>query len=215
MTKGLSERAWSQISCVYTSGVPRMTPAPTPRMRSGRFVPCPSSRVPIAPPRRLCPGMLRPGIAVERGERRGLRLHLGHGRRRQRLEGADLHRPARSWRRVPATAPSTRNTGRKCGVFVSKTEGRWRSGRIWVRRQWTRRPASQVGTKRTGAGVPGPTPPRRPCRRRQPPARSVPTTGGGRSLPRRRTGRSHGRLRRGWSSASSSPGPGGAPPAPR
>ena len=58
-----------------------------------------------------------------------------------------------AWRQVPATAPSTRKVGNECGVRVEKMRGRKRSGRIPVRRAWTRSVASQVGRKRTGAGT--------------------------------------------------------------
>ena len=64
--------------------------------------------------------------------------------------------PLRSTLHLPATAPSTRNVGDECGVFVSKTSGRKRSGRICVPRAWTSSVASQVGRKRGGAFVEAP-----------------------------------------------------------
>ena len=54
---------------------------------------------------------------------------------------------------MPATAPSTVNVGFDWGVLVLKTCGRKRSGRMPVRRAFTSSVASQVGRKRTGAGV--------------------------------------------------------------
>ena len=61
----------------------------------------------------------------------------------------------RSWRQVPATAPSTRKVGNEWGALVWKMRPRCRSGRSWVRRAWTSRLASQVDRNRGGAGVPG------------------------------------------------------------
>ena len=56
---------------------------------------------------------------------------------------------------MPATAPSTRKVPIDCGIFVLKIRGRCSSGRIPLRRAWTSSDASQVGRKRTGAGVSG------------------------------------------------------------
>ena len=60
-----------------------------------------------------------------------------------------------SCRHVPATWPSTRKVGNECGVLMSKIFGRCSSGRTPVRRAWTSSVASQVGRKRSGAGVSG------------------------------------------------------------
>ena len=55
----------------------------------------------------------------------------------------------------PATAPSTRKVHMECGVLVLKIRGRCASAMMPLRRAWTSRLASQVGRKRTGAGVAG------------------------------------------------------------
>ena len=74
-------------------------------------------------------------------------------RPRRLLHGAQLVTAARTARpatvrsrtsTVPATAPSTRKVGNDCGAFVLKIIGRKRSGRISVRRAWTRSDASNV-----------------------------------------------------------------------
>ena len=60
--------------------------------------------------------------------------------------------PAPSSLQAPQTRPSTRNVGTDGGFFVAKTVGRCSSGITPVRRAWTSRTASQVGSRRTGAG---------------------------------------------------------------
>ena len=68
---------------------------------------------------------------------------------------------ARAGRARPRSATSRRPGRRRgtseneCGAFVWKMRGRYSSGRIAVRRAWTSSVASQVGRKRTGAGVSG------------------------------------------------------------
>ena len=72
---------------------------------------------------------------------------------RQALEGLDEDAAALVAPERPTTRPSTMKVATDCGVFVEKTRGRCSSGRIPVRRWWTRSVASHVGRNRGGAGV--------------------------------------------------------------
>ena len=87
-----------------------------------------------------------------RGEPSRFVVDLASRAARQRLERRDDDAAAFVLPR-PATCPSTRKLGNECGVFVSNSSGRKRSGRICVRRAWTSSVASHVGRNRTGAGA--------------------------------------------------------------
>ncbi len=78
----------------------------------------------VRPPR---PRATSASGSSEAHEPLALRLELALGRRREpreRLEDSVAFFPLRSTLHLPATAPSTRNVGVECGVFVSKTSGR-------------------------------------------------------------------------------------------
>ena len=80
------------------------------------------------------PGLVQRGLGVQPGEPLALR------RERATARGVELARTARARSRrargatCPATAPSTRNVGNECGVFVLNSCGRCCSGSNPVRR---------------------------------------------------------------------------------
>ena len=114
-----------------------------------------------------------PAVARRRLDRRpGRRARLSSGVEREQALGASSssarrvaasnRRPngsrsirPRSWRHVPATAPSTRNDGNECGVLSWNSAAGAPPAACRVRRACTSSVASHVGRNRTGAGVSG------------------------------------------------------------
>ena len=109
-------------------------------------------------PRDLRPAPVRDGVTLIRrryDRRRAARPPRGGSRSAGATAARTVRaRRGRSRSATPLpTRPSTRNVGTDGGFFVSKTTGRYSSGRMPVRRAWTSITASHSGRKRTGAGV--------------------------------------------------------------